>query len=555
VVLPFTREHSDLADSGVVWLFRAAQFLVGALSLVVAVNLAILLYARTVTRLGELAVRTALGASRGRILSQLFVEALVLTLLGAAVGLVLAGAALRHIAVLALSNGAAPFWIKYELTSATVVYAVALAVLAAFIMGILPGLKVTGAGVSANLQELNGRTGTRLGTAWTTLIVAQVAIAVAVLPAALYIMWHVVGIEVNGPSIGLDQLAVANLTLSSEPGAAPPNIAERQRAVMSRLREEPDVAAVTFSSAVPGFGTDRRMEFEPAAKPREAGTAEVATFRIAPDLLTVYGTRMLAGRGFDARDTRTSGAAIVNRTFAELLEQPNEAVGVRFRDAEATTYAQGPEWYQVVGVVEDFPGFPRDPGAGGEPSVYLPAAPGEFQVAVLSVRFNGSVPGDLAERFRLIAAGVDPALQLRRIVPLSQFYLELRSVWRSMAWAVGIVTLTVLLLSAAGVQALMSFTIAQRTREIGIRSALGAPPRHLLLGIFGRAMRQVGIGVLVGCLLAVAVFAAAGIAPGPATALLLAVAAVMTVVASLAALGPARRSLRIQTVEALRMEG
>jgi hypothetical protein len=324
---------------------------------------------------------------------------------------------------------------------------------------------------------------------------------------------------------------------------------------MSRLREEPDVAAVTFSSAVPGFGTDRRMEFEPAAKPREAGNAEVATFRIATDLLTVYGTRMLAGRGFDARDTRTSGAAIVNRTFAELLEQPNEAVGVRFRDADATTYAQGPEWYQVVGVVDDFPGFPRDPGAGGEPSVYLPAAPGDFQVAVLSVRFNGSVPGDLAERFRLIAAGVDPALQLRRIVPLSQFYLELRSVWRSMAWAVGIVTLTVLLLSAAGVQALMSFTIAQRTREIGIRSALGAPPRHLLLGIFGRAMRQVGIGVLVGCLLAVAVFAAAGIAPGPATALLLAVAAVMAVVASLAALGPARRSLRIQTVEALRMEG
>ena len=133
--------------------------------------------------------------------------------------------------------------------------------------------------------------------------------------------------------------------------------------------------------------------------------------------------------------------------------------------------------------------------------------------------------------------------------------LPVRNIWRSIAWAVGIVTVSVLLLSAAGVQATMSFTIAQRTREIGIRSALGASPRHLLLGIFGRAMRQLGLGVVVGSLLSVGVFLAAGIGVGPATALLLTVAAVMTVVASLAALGPARRSLRIQTIEALRMEG
>jgi hypothetical protein len=345
------------------------------------------------------------------------------------------------------------------------------------------------------------------------------------------------------------------LTLSDESRATGADLGERQRTVMSRLRQEPGVAAVTFSSAVPGFGLDRRIAFDPSARPRAAAAVEVATFRIAPDLLAVYGTRMLAGRQFDARDTATSGAVIVNRTFAELLEQPGDALGVRFRDTEAEPGDQRPEWYEVVGVVDDFPGFPRDPGSGGEPSVYLPAAPGDFQMAVLSVRFDGSLPADLAERFRLIAADVDPALQLRRIVPLSNFYLELRLVWRSVAWAVGIVTLAVLLLSAAGVQALMSFTIAQRTREIGIRSALGAQPRHLLLGIFGRAMRQVGLGVLAGCLLSAAVFVTAGIGAGVGTALLLAVAIVMTLVASLAAIGPARRSLQIQTVEALRMEG
>jgi putative ABC transport system permease protein len=554
VVLPFTREHLELTDPAIVWALRAARFLVGALTLVVAVNLAILLYARTITRLGEIAVRTALGASRGRILSQLFVEALALTLLGAAVGLVFARVALREVEALAVANGSFPFWIRYELTPGTVVYALALAVLAAVIMGVLPGLKATGARLSANLQELNGRAGTRLGSAWTTLIVGQVAIAVALLPAALYVTWHVVGIELTSPTVAIDQFVVANLTLGGEPGAGV-NLAQRQRAVIDRLRDEPGVAAVTFSSAVPGFGGDRRIELDPAANPREAGAVDVASFRIAADLLTVYGTRLLAGRQFDARDTATSRAAIVNRSFAALLARPNEALGVRFKDAEAGATGRGAEWYEVVGVVEDFPGFPRMPGSGGEPTVYLPGAPGDLSIAVLSVRFTDSIPADVAERFRLIAAGVDPSLQLRRIVPLAQFNQELRSLWRATAWAVGIMTLSVLLLSAAGVQALLSFTIAQRTREIGIRSALGAQPRHLLLGIFGRAMRQLGIGVLVGSLLSLGVFAAAGIGFGPAAALLLTVAAVMTVVASLAALGPARRSLRIQTVEALRTEG
>ena len=127
--------------------------------------------------------------------------------------------------------------------------------------------------------------------------------------------------------------------------------------------------------------------------------------------------------------------------------------------------------------------------------------------------------------------------------------------WRAVAWAVAVVMLSVLLLSAAGVHALMSFTIAQRTREIGIRSALGAQPRHLLLGVFGRALRQIALGVLAGSILSVVVFVAAGVGAWPASVLLVAVAALMIGVASLAALGPARRSLRLPTVNALRFDG
>jgi hypothetical protein len=307
---------------------------------------------------------------------------------------------------------------------------------------------------------------------------------------------------------------------------------------------------VTFSSAVPGLGPDRRIEFQDAAL-QQRGSPEVAAFKIDVSLLKIYGVRLLAGRDFDARDAATSTAVIVNRTFAEdvIGGTAQAALGARFR------YVTRPAWLEVVGVVDDFPGFPRSPGSPTEPTAYEPAAPGDVHPAVVSLRFGGPIPPGIAERIRDAGAQVDPALQLRRIVPLSFFYDDLRMAWRMVAWAAAVVTITVLLLSAAGMHALMSFTIAQRTREIGIRSALGAQPRQLLIGVFGGAMRQLAIGLGVGSVVSLASFSVAGIRLGPGAALLATVAVVIAIVAAVAALGPARRSLRLPTVDALRVDG
>jgi predicted permease len=551
---PYPRAHSDLDAPLLVWLMRAGQFLVGALSFLVAVNLAVLLYARTITRLGEIAVRTALGASRGRILSQLFVEALVLTTLAAAAGLVLSRIALNQVVALA---GVVPFWVKYGLTPSTIVYAFVLAVVAALIMGVLPGLKATGQHLSANLQELHGRTGTRLGSMWSTLIVAQVAVAVAILPAAVFLTWYVLRMEFTGRSVVLDRIVLANMVLDDEASARESGLVRlRQDALMSRLRAEPGVAAVTFSSAVPGLGPDRRIEFLPSTKILDAGDLDVATFRIDVELLRVYDARLLTGRGFEARDVGAARAAIVNRTFVtDLLDPSTGALGTQFRYAADGDGEAPSEWYEIVGVVDDFPALPRAPGSGGEPSVYHPMASGAANPPVLSIQFGDTPPADIAQRVREIGAEIDPALQMRRVVPLSVFYDEARSAFRALALAVGLVTAAVLLLSAAGVHAMMSFTIAQRTREIGIRSALGAQPRQLVLGIFKGAMRQLALGIAAGSLLSVGAFIAVGTGVWSSSGLLVTVAALMGVVASIAAIGPARRILRIQTVEALRTEG
>jgi hypothetical protein len=212
------------------------------------------------------------------------------------------------------------------------------------------------------------------------------------------------------------------------------------------------------------------------------------------------------------------------------------------------------EWYQIVGVVGDFPTFPTTPGSNGSPTVYHAMAPGDVETITLSLRFSGSIPAGFIPRFREIAAEVDPAMQVRRVVPLVEFYDGTRSLWRFLAWGIGLVTASVLALSTAGIYALMSFTVAQRAREIGIRKAVGALPYQLLLSIFGRATRQLALGLLIGSLLSCAISMSVDASVGRAAGLLITVAAIMLAVGVLATLGPARRSLRTPASDALRAD-
>ncbi len=217
-VLPFTHEHVEIDRPQIVWMLRVAQLLLAALLVVVAVNLAILVYARTVTRLGEIAVRSALGASRRRILAQLFMEALVLSVLGATTGLVLSQLALEWLQSMVAATENVPFWMTFELSFGTVGFAFALAVLAALIVGVLPGLKTTGRRLLSPLRALGGTTGMQLGATWTTLVVAQVAVAVAVLPVAVYTVSEVARMEFSGPGFPAEEFVMAKVDVREADG-------------------------------------------------------------------------------------------------------------------------------------------------------------------------------------------------------------------------------------------------------------------------------------------------------------------------------------------------
>jgi predicted permease len=563
VALPYTHEHLEITDPLRLWLLRSAQIFVGALVVVVAINLAILLYARTVTRLGEIALRTALGASRRRILLQLFVEALALTAVGAAAGLAFARVALMRMQALAVINGGVPFWIDLGLSPSTVVYVVVMSVLAAAIMGVLPGLKATNGHSSAQLREIDGRTAGRLGPVWTTLVVAQVAVAVAILPMAVYLTWQVVRMGVAGADTAVGQMLIGVVALGGDAAALDAvGVANRQLDLASRLEAEPGVTAVAYSSGVPGFSPGRLLRFDAAAggvKYRGIDLA-VDALDVGPRLFDAYDASMLAGRALTRADT-ASPAVVVNRAFVdEFIEEgapPDRALGVRFQYVppyERAGASRGAT-YQVIGVSADFPRSPAAPGSDRAPTVYHAARAGDVHPFVLSVRFNGDLAPGVQDRFREIAAAVDPALQVRRVAPLADYYDQLRAFWHYLAWGVGLVTISVLLLSAAGMYAMMSFTVAQRTREIAIRSALGASPRRLLMGIFARAARQLACGLAAGSLLAWGVFTSADVDWRPAVILVLLVSTVMALVGLTAAAGPARRGLRVQPSDALRADG
>ncbi|HEX2189105.1 MAG TPA: ABC transporter permease, partial [Longimicrobiaceae bacterium] len=513
-VLAYTHEHLDLDHPVIRVMLRFVQLLVAGLLVVVAVNLAILLYARTVARLGEIAVRSALGASRRRILAQLFAEALALSALGALAGLALVKAVLGWVRVQFTVVGDVPFWIEFSLSPATVLYALGLAVLAAAIMGVLPGLKATGGRLYASLRQ-GGGAGAGLGRVWTALVVAQVAIAVAILPVAVFAVWQVVRMESAGPGFPAEEFVVGGAELSEPAAEAGGDAADadafasRYRArlaeLVSRLEAEPGVTTVTTSSGIPGLdGPVRQVAFEEGAGAPESGTPTAGSMRVAPGLFAAYGAEMLAGRPLGAGDLGgPGGPVVVNRTFVEQLLGNRPALGRRFRYSRpGGAEADGPgEWYEIVGVVEDFPASPiaLPSLVSGAAHVYHPLVPGEVHPVVLAVRFRGGVPAGAVRRIREIGAEVDPVMQLR-VRPLTELYGSLRAGSRFAAWSLAAVTLSVLLLSAAGIYALTSFTVAQRTREIGIRTALGAHPRRVLRGIFGRVTRQLALGLAVGSL-------------------------------------------------------
>ena len=555
---------------------RGLQFGLGLLLMLVAVNVSILVYARTATRTGEIAVRTALGASRARVVAQLFVEALVPAFASTAIALALVSVAFRLFrGYIHDSTDRMPYWItpeSFSVSLGVILYAVLLATVAAVIVGVLPALKATGRRVHAGLQQFSARgAGMRLGGTWTALIVLQVAVAVAVLPAAFYNaeVSYRAGMRAAAPAA--TPLLRATLDVSRDPASAGKQLTAeeiarftaRMTAWMQRVEAEPGVSAVTYANRFPGEEWYAAFEADAEGPQAESSLERVAidggANRVAPNFFDVLGVRVLAGRGFSPADASPGAhTVIVDQVFAERLAGRGNVLGrrIRYRDVTSEGASEYSPWFEIVGVVPAFanafvPGALKDP----DPRLYHAAQPGDNMPVTVMIQVNGGDPTRLSQRLREVSASVHPTLKLEELLGVVQDFNHNKQAAWYLSIGIIAVTASVLLLSAAGIYAMMSFTVAKRRREIGIRAALGADARRVLMGIFGRASAQIGGGVAAGLAVAIAFeWLAPGTLGDRGPVLLPAVAAVMFAIGVLAALGPARRGLAVQPTEALRDE-
>jgi putative ABC transport system permease protein len=558
---PYTRAHGSFSSGGpeLEMAARALQFGVGLLVLIIAVNVSVLVYARTATRLGEIAVRTALGASRGRIVSQLFVEALVLSASAAAIGLGLVSVAFRMLLAYDDANpySGRPFWMQLELTPGVAAYAALLAVVGAVMIGVLPALRATRRKSTAALQQFSDRAaGVQLGRTWTALIVLQVAIAVMALPGALHFATVAYHHGIRQPSPLAHSLIEGVLYGTTDDNQPAERRSARFQAGLARLIQqletEPGVTGVTYADFFPGREPYATVEVEGQAEP-----VPVKPSRVAPNLFDMFGVSVIAGRTLTAADANTP-AIVVDQRFANALGGNVLGRRIRYSRIDVDGAPQSSPWHEIVGIVpvfwDSFHAFISfNPPVG---RIYHAGTTKQIQPAVMVVRVADGGSGQWAPRLRELTVSIDPTLKFGRLAGVPEMWRDETQAAYMVSLVVIAVTASVLLLSSAGIYAMMSFTVARRRREIGIRAALGADARRVLLGIFGRASAQIGAGVAVGLLVAVLLHVAGAgtMFGGNPLVLVPGVIVLMFAVGIVATLGPARRGLAVQPTEALRDE-
>jgi putative ABC transport system permease protein len=538
---------------------------VGFVLLIACANVANLLLARSEARRPEIAGRSALGAGQGRLLRQLITEGCVLTLAGAAVGLVLARIAVP--ALIAQSPVAFPSFITPTLDLRVAAFTIAVSVVCGILVGLAPALQARGVDLSASLKDTaRGSEGRRAQRVRGALVVAELSLAVVLLVGAGLMIRSVRNLAALDP--GFDPASMLTLHVSIPRTAAPAAPAFGNAApvppappvvygsaLLERLRAVPGVTAAALGNDVPLDGNASASFYSAEGQaPTDAQNAPRAyVHRVSPDFFTTLRIPMIAGRTFtDAETSSNATTVLVSERLVKRFWPGQDPVGKRIKFGSLTS---NNPWLTIVGVVGEvkYRGLPENPTA--DPDVYLPFADRNQQLA-LAVR--GSIPpASLVAPIRAAIRGADPSIPVYSIAPMDELIAGQTSASRFTMWLMGVFATVALSLAAVGIYGVMSYLVTQRTREIGIRLALGAEGRDILRLVVGNGARLIATGVVLGVAASFALqrlvtsllfgVSAADSASGIAVAVLAAVALVACYL-------PALRATRVSPLNALHYE-
>lgn len=535
--------------------FRALMAAVGFVLLIACANVANLLLARAAPRAREVALRLSLGAGRARIVRQLLVESLVLAVVSGVAGIGLAAGGLRL--YLNSSMAGAPYWMDFSMDWRVVLFLTLVSLGTAVLFGLVPALYTAKAGLGAILNEASrGSTASPGSRRWSgAFVVAQLALTLVLLTGAGLAVRDLVAQYRLDAGVDTSALVLARLSL---PAPVYPEVERRAafyRQINERIGSLPGVQ-VTYASAWPRGGS--------AAGPRDVSIAGRASFGAAAGLTATnihigprYFDTLDAGpvRGRDFTATDRAGVAIVNERFAARFFPGVDPVGRQVR-LEAAPPIAATEWLTIVGVAPDIRQH-KTVDRGFDPVVYVPYASVSLPFAMVLARPAPGTSAAAAMRLlRETVRTVDAELPLFDVMPLDEKLAQDHGEVRELSALLGTFGAIALLLAAVGLYGVTAFGAAQRTREIGVRVALGARSRHIWWVVTRRALAQVAAGLALG------VGAAAGAGrvlqgfleqtPWNDLVTLIGVPSLLTLTALAACYVPSRRALRLDPVAALR---
>ncbi len=525
---------------------------VGFILLIACANIANLLLARGAARQKEMALRSALGASRARLLRQLLTETLLLALAGGAAGILLAQWGVD--ALLALNPAELPAPQGVRLDARVLAFSLGLSALAGFIFGVVPALQLSKADVGSALKE--GGRGAGEGAQRTRLrgafVVSQVALSLVLLVGAGLLINSFYRLLNVSPGFDTRNLLTMEYRL---PRNRYPERAQQwrfHREVAERVARVPGVESAAIVRGLPFSGNGGSVTYALPERPAPPLGQEPKALEnaIDPNYLRTVGLPLLRGRNFDERDTlEAAPVVLVNRMMAEQLWPGADPLGKQLQLLEAKVTAS------VVGVVGDAKQY--NIGEPQRPQVYTPYAQNPHIFGTLVVRSRVE-PLGLARSVKEAVWSVDPEQPVWKVRTLEQLLSVNVADRRFVLWLMTCFAGLAVLLTALGIYGVVSYTVAQRTHEIGVRMALGAERRDVLRLVLGRGMRLALAGVGAGLVAAFAVTRLmSGLLYGVSAADPLtyaAVALLLAFVALVACYIPARRATRVDPLVALRYE-
>jgi len=563
-----TREHPDYRDwnARVVpltgWVTESSRRAMGLLAaavgfvlLLACANVANLLLARGVGRQREFAIRTALGAGGGRLGRQAIAESLALALAGGIAGMALAAALVRLIVTLGPAN--IPGVRDAAIDGRALGFAAAISVAAAVLAGIVPAVRVMRARVNDGLGERAGGAGPRAIRVQQALVVGQIALAMALLVSASLLVESFRQLRSVDTGFRAEHVVTGKIVV---PATRYPDAAARVQLIdrlLADLRRMSGVTAVGISDTVPLADNRQGTSFSRADGPvPDPASVSTANFAVVSDgFFESLGMRLIEGRAFTERDAQsTRRVLVVNERLARQQFGNVSPIG---RLARVGISMQAP--FEIVGVVAD----DRHVGVDADPTPTFFASyrqfPNAAAVREMAIIARGDAdPAQIAGGVRAAVRAIDSEAPLYQVQTMEQIVHAAVATPRSLAWLLSSFAASGLLLAAIGVFGVLSHAVTQRTKEIGVRLAVGASPARVLRMVLVEGLVQVALGIAVGTGIAMAASRLlAGLLFGVTTARpepYVAVALLLTAVTIAACVAPARRAMNVDPATALRTD-